>query len=318
MQETEIIVITPVKDGGWILKQFLDATSMWADKIVIALDGCTDNSREICIKYSKVILLEVNSTQNLKKDIQHRENRRNILLEYVRNRCKSAVIVALDVDEIFTTEILQPNILAKIRNLTCGNALSVNFRELWFTPLMYRSESNSNWSGRKMPCIWRDDGTDYQQSDWHEERCPISKSELLDINLLHYARVVPIIYFSRMRHYIIRDTIENGKNPWIINYIYANIRSERGMKLSAVPKEWNSAYLKKHNDFFHYPDTIDNYYNQEIIKIIKENYQNNTIYKCDIWDVDWSTIANDLGLDLPKLNLSRIKKYQKINRKIQT
>lgn len=266
--ESKIVVITPVRDGEWILDKYLSATSLWADTIIIGLDRCTDNSRSVCNRFNKVQTIEVNNSD---VNISLKDNRRQILLEAARKINKNNIIIALDVDEIFSAEILNNDIIAKIKSLQIGEVLNVRFRELWFSPYLYRSELLSNWSNRLMPCIWKDDGTDYLVSDWHEARCPLAGQEIIDLNLLHFARVAPVLYFSRMRHYILRDAIENNHNVWITNWIYASVRNEKNMKLSAVPDCWYSPYIQKDKNFFVFLDSLNNWYNHEIINILRKN-----------------------------------------------
>ena len=64
-----------------------------------------------------------------------------------------------------------------------------------------------------MPCIWYDDGRNYQPERWYGARVPnFDNEELIEIDLLHFARVTPVRYFSRMRHYILDDVILAKKN----------------------------------------------------------------------------------------------------------
>ena len=112
--ESKIVVITPVRDGEWILDKYLSATSLWADTIIIGLDRCTDNSRSVCNRFNKVQTIEVNNSD---VNISLKDNRRQILLEAARKINKNNIIIALDVDEIFSAEILNNDIIAKIKSL---------------------------------------------------------------------------------------------------------------------------------------------------------------------------------------------------------
>jgi glycosyltransferase involved in cell wall biosynthesis len=53
-----IICLTPVKNEAWILDRFLRCASLWADYIIIADQGSTDSSREIALRYPKVVLID--------------------------------------------------------------------------------------------------------------------------------------------------------------------------------------------------------------------------------------------------------------------
>ena len=52
------VVLTPVRNEAWILRAFLEATSLWADHIIIADQMSTDGSREIARSFPKVTLID--------------------------------------------------------------------------------------------------------------------------------------------------------------------------------------------------------------------------------------------------------------------
>ena len=49
------IVMTPVRNEAWVLRAFLETTSLWADYIIIADQMSTDDSREMAKEYPKVM-----------------------------------------------------------------------------------------------------------------------------------------------------------------------------------------------------------------------------------------------------------------------
>ena len=54
----QIVVLTQVRNDAWVLRAFLEATSLWADYIIIVDRMSTDGSREIAQDYPKVILID--------------------------------------------------------------------------------------------------------------------------------------------------------------------------------------------------------------------------------------------------------------------
>ena len=48
-----IVVMTPVRNEAWVLRAFLEATSLWADYIIIADQMSIDGTREIIQEYSR-------------------------------------------------------------------------------------------------------------------------------------------------------------------------------------------------------------------------------------------------------------------------
>ena len=57
----KIICLIPVKNEAWILERCLQSASIWADHIIVADQGSTDDSIEIAKRFNKVILVD-NST----------------------------------------------------------------------------------------------------------------------------------------------------------------------------------------------------------------------------------------------------------------
>ena len=55
---TPIVVLTPVKNEEWILDNYIQVTSNFADLIIIADQFSSDKSREIASNYDKVLLIK--------------------------------------------------------------------------------------------------------------------------------------------------------------------------------------------------------------------------------------------------------------------
>jgi hypothetical protein len=309
-----IIAIIPVRNGAWILRQNLISLSTFCDKIIVGLDSCTDETEFICNDFKKVVTVVVDIKEIYLR--QKEPNRRQLLLEHARKLDDSAIIVAVDADEIFSSKIITNDIRNDILKLKSGQGYEVRFRELWFTPHLFRNEDKSSWSGRLMPCMWRDDGTNYQIGDWHEGRVPRDiKLIRLNLDLLHFARVVPVIYWARMRYYIGRDVFLYKKNPLKVNYMYAATKNEVGMRLSPVPHDWYNEWEKLCANFFEFDDNVRNWFNDKLLEIIlSENKKN--LNKCDIWDFDWVEYFKDVhdrepnAAEAMKLKDTR-KKYEK-------
>jgi hypothetical protein len=278
-----VIGIIPNKNDGWILEANLKILSKLCDKVIVGLDDCQDNSESIIKKFKNTLIVN-NFNSELAK---HKPNRRQALLEKAREFAIKPVIVAVDTDEIFSEEILKEKNLKIIKNLDFETVLEVKFKELWFSPFLYRSEKKSIWAGRRMPCIWRDNGENYNLNNWHEERVPKkNKNKLLDVELVHFARTQPIKYWSKIRYYIARDVYINKKNTIKSNFHYAATHSEKDMVLSPVKKKWfpflNNQFLfeiiKK--------DSAINWFNDEVLDYLL-NDKSSSLKLADIWDFDW-------------------------------
>src|SRR6266550_4777142 len=96
---TKIVVLTPVKNEEWILDQFLSVTSQFADLIIVADQSSTDNSRQICSKFSKVHLIANES------EIYDEATRQQLLIKTARQLVPGRrILLALDADELLAAD----------------------------------------------------------------------------------------------------------------------------------------------------------------------------------------------------------------------
>ena len=120
MPDPKIIVLTPVKNEEWILEEFLNITSLFADYIIVADQNSTDKSRAICSKFSKVHLIDNNNNE------YNEAERQNLLIETARILFpdNKRVLLALDADELFSANSLKCNrIWERIMSLDLGTTL---------------------------------------------------------------------------------------------------------------------------------------------------------------------------------------------------
>src|SRR4051812_20136261 len=94
-QIPKIVVITPVKNEAWILNRFLQVTSQFADRIIIADQNSTDESVSICQRYLKVTLVRNEF------DEYDEASRQRLLIQMARELVpEPKILLALDADEI--------------------------------------------------------------------------------------------------------------------------------------------------------------------------------------------------------------------------
>ena len=91
----KIVVLTPVRNEGWILERFLAAMSCVADLIVIADQNSTDESVPIARKFGKVHLMP-------NKSESFNEAERQVMLIRKARELEAGpkILLALDADEI--------------------------------------------------------------------------------------------------------------------------------------------------------------------------------------------------------------------------
>ena len=102
------IVLTPVRNEAWVLRAFLEATSLWADYIIIADQMSTDGSREIVKEYPKAILVD-----NDRKEM-HQAATRRLLFEESKKIEGDKILFALDADEFLAGDFVNSEDWRKI------------------------------------------------------------------------------------------------------------------------------------------------------------------------------------------------------------
>src|SRR6478735_6483087 len=95
-----IIVLVPVKNEAWVLKTFLECTSLWADHIIVADQSSEDASREIATAFPKVTLID--NPQREYSEV----GRQRLLLQAARRVPGPRLLVAIDADEMISANIL--------------------------------------------------------------------------------------------------------------------------------------------------------------------------------------------------------------------
>ena len=111
-----IVVMTQVRNDAWVLRAFLEATSLWADYIIIVDRMSTDGSREIAQEYSKVILIDDN-----RKEMDQAITRR-LLFESAKEIDGDKLLIAMDADEFLTGDFVDTNDWKKMMNSELGDS----------------------------------------------------------------------------------------------------------------------------------------------------------------------------------------------------
>ena len=173
-----IICLTPVKNEAWILDRFLQCASLWADHIIIADQMSTDGSREIALKYPKVILVD---NPNIGEFNEYKM--RNILFEQGRLIEGEKIFVVLDADEVLSGNFLQSEEWDTVKKANKGDYFSLDLINI-------RLDLKCHWQASQLKRIYADDNTKYNADIIHTAHIPIPQNgvhKILDeIKILHY------------------------------------------------------------------------------------------------------------------------------------
>ncbi len=176
----QIICLTPVLNEAWILEKFLACASLWADRIVVADGGSSDESLEIASRCERAIVVH-----NRAGGIDE-EARQRLLIDTAREIPGPKILVALDADEFLTADFERSPEWQTI--LTAPPGTLFQFRSINLLPGFQRA-----WIADGSAAAYVDDGREHVGRHIHGPRLPRPPNErrirLNDIGVLHYQYV---------------------------------------------------------------------------------------------------------------------------------
>jgi glycosyltransferase involved in cell wall biosynthesis len=238
MEKPSIICLTPVKNEAWILDRFLKCASLWADYIIIADQMSTDGSREIAVKYPKVILIDNPSVEF------NEPERQKLLLNKVRQietNGQKKLIIALDADEFLTANFhesveWETLLKAPIGTIFYFSLINIkpNFKEYWRKDYFAWGFMDDEISGHEGSLI-------------HSKRIPIPQNATKficeDIKVLHYQYTDWQRMQSKHRWYQCFEIINRPNfHPLSIFRMYHHMYALRKSDVHELPLEWFAFY----------------------------------------------------------------------------
>ena len=295
------IVLTPVRNEAWVLRAFLEATSLWADYIIIADQMSTDGSREIAKEYPKVILIDNNRKE------MHMAATRRLLFEEAKKIEGEKLLFALDADEFLSGDFVNTADWGKILKSKPDDSFCWRWMNLKRNDVTkYSTFQHYYWSVHESETLW--DGT-FPDNFIHEWRLPWppnaddSHTFLLDgFCSIHLARVNQLRQKNKERFYQVSTIGQNSKTSMVS--LYRQYHSEEELEYFDVPEDAYCFYEKNGLEIWKYIDLNDEgaYYTKEILGY----FQKDGIKKyalLDIWDEDW---MKRNGLNDPRTRIQKM------------
>jgi len=229
-----IIVMTPVRNEAWVLRAFLEATSMWADYIIIADQMSTDGSREIAKSYEKVILID-----NKNPEFNEAE-RQGMLVAKAREVAagRDTLLWGLDADEILAANAFETEDWKKIMNSKPGAVFWFKWAQLTYDRNHYYDPKDS------FPWLFHDDGVEPHGNyvrNMHSMRIPYPMDEhdmtfVEDFRVLHLGTAPLNRVRAKERFYMFVDWQLNQRSLLSL-YSYVNSNAYPS-ELFELPQEW--------------------------------------------------------------------------------
>ena len=277
----KLVVLTPVKNEEWILERFLTATSQFADVIIVADQYSTDGSRDICRRFSKVILIE-NPERNYNE-----EYRQRLLIAAARRAVPGPrVLLALDADEIVSADTVHSAGWASVKKAPPGTVLRFPKPDIL---------GNANYcrpSAAPFALGYVDDGREHEGLVFHSQRLPGSeqnpKLDVEDICFLHFGMAREHEYFARVRLYCVQEKLARSKS-WKARMLYYSPHVLRA-RLAAVAlplhKSWLAGWDAQGIDLRTHPSSEDNHFNRQVLELFAVHGES-MFWWDDIWEFDW-------------------------------
>ena len=276
------IVMTPVRNEAWGLRAFLEATSLWADYVIIADQMSTDGSREIAKEYPKVILID-----NKNPEFNEAE-RQAMLVAKAREVAagRDTLLWGLDADEILAANTFETEDWNHIVNSVPGDVfwfkwaeICPNQKEYWLSPTTY------------YPWLFHDDGKEPHGNyvrNMHSMRIPypIGEKQIYyvdDFRVLHLAYLNQYRVASKFRFYQFVDWEMNKRSPISLNRSY--FQTKMSEEVRPLPKEFLYNKEKYGFDVMELVDTkVAKCYMDSYIVDRLGRHSMKELRRLDIWD----------------------------------
>ena len=279
------VVLTPVRNEAWVLRAFLEATSLWADYIIIADQMSTDGSREIAKEYPKVILIDNNRKE------MHMAATRRLLFEEAKKIEGEKLLFALDADEFLSGDFVNTEDWKKILKSKPDDSFCWRWMNLKRNDITkYSTFQHYYWCVHESEALWN--GT-FPDNFIHEWRLPWSPNAedshtfILDgFCSIHLARVNQLRQKNKERFYQVSTIAQNSKLSMVS--LFRQYHSEEELDYFDVPQDAYRFYERNGLDIWKYIDMDDEgaYYTNEILGYFRKDGIKKYAM-LDLWDEEW-------------------------------
>lgn len=280
MTPRPVVVLTPVKNEAWILDRFLSVTCRFADLVVVADQGSTDGSREICRGFSKVHLLDNPSPDY---DEAHRQG---LLLRAARELVPGEkVLLALDADEILAADALGAAGWQAMLAAPPATVLCFEKPDLWQgTEMCLRYEVP--W-----PVGYVDDGAEHVARRLHSLRIPTPEGaprlHVPDVKILHFALARLDHQAAKLRFYSVQENLHGTSPLYRRRALYSRTRDWRAAgRLEPVPRAWLAGWEEAGIDLHAIPSERFYWQDFEVLRLFARHGVRR-FWLDDVWGFDW-------------------------------
>ena len=296
LTKAKVICVTRVKNEAWIIKRFLETTSLWADKIILFDQNSEDETVPIARTFDKVTVIPNERTEYSEIDYVY-------MVSEARKIEGKKLIVIIDADEFLSANVLDSPEWQTVLHAKEGSLFNLRRVDFDDNFQSYRS----NYTMRFWFAFMDDGVTQYLDSKVehrvHYNRIPFPHYEinqyfLNDIVLLHYVNVNPERTLSKTRWYQCYETLYSKKTPLAIirQYYFERRPFQLNAKTEPVETKWFANYDQRSLDMRSVIKNYDYWWDFRVLQYF-EIYGTAKFKKLNIWhDKDWYGLYKNRGL----------------------
>lgn len=277
--------MTPVRNEAWVLRAFLEATSLWADHIIIADQMSTDGSRDIAMEFPKVILID-----NDRKEM-HQAATRRLLFEEAKKIEGDKILFALDADEFLSgdfanTEDWKAIVDSKPNDVFCWRWMNLDGDDL----NQYSIGPYYYWAVHVSEDLWQGMFPDNYIHEWRLPWPPQStdenKHEIEGLFSIHMARVNQARQRNKERFYQVSTVSKEPKKSKVT--LYRHYHESVVQENFLLPENAYKFYEDNDLKIWERIDLSDEgaYYTEEVLRYFEQEGLRK-FAMLDIWDEDW-------------------------------
>jgi len=233
----KIIALVPVRNEAWVLTHSLASLSGFCDVIIVSDQSSEDESRDICRRFSKVVLLESAAS---KISTQVRWD----LFDAARGYDGCNLLWCTDADELVSPRAARACLEARRDQLVPGTVVECMFVHPWHSAARYRV-FDWRYAPQLKPLAFVDDRRmDYDRSrphSIHEPRVPEESARRVlqapELHVLHLQWLLANRTQMRQAWYRCKELLD-GKPAAAINEYYAGTLPDRGARTAEMPAAW--------------------------------------------------------------------------------
>jgi glycosyltransferase involved in cell wall biosynthesis len=284
-----IVVLTPLKNDAWILRRFLEVTSIFADLIIVADQGSTDGGLEICAGFEKVRVIE-----NPASDYDE-ASRQDLLIATARRLVPlPRILIALDSDEILSADSMAAPGWQAMLDAEPGTAVFCEKPNIFLSP--YQCERRD----LDFLAAFVDDGVArHHAKRVHSPRLPAPPGcptlVLRDVRFLHYALTRPEAQKAKFRMYAAIENVMGTKSTYWRRRYYWSPRVLKALgPVEPTPREWLDGWEKRGIDMTQIKDVPPYWQDLATLDLLLK-HGSRRFWLDDIWQKDWNRLLRDQG-----------------------